>query len=78
MATAGPETLGLIAGIGTFPLDIARSARRRGRNVVAVAFHRHTDPRIEAAVSAVTADELAAAESLAAEKYATDEWTRRR
>jgi hypothetical protein len=54
MSAAGPEALGLIAGTGTFPLDIARSARRRGRNVVAVAFHRHTDPRIEAAVSAVT------------------------
>jgi len=54
MPSAGPEALGLIAGMGTFPLDIARSARRRGRNVVAIAFHRHTDPRIEAAVSAVT------------------------
>jgi DUF1009 family protein len=54
MATAGPEALGLIAGMGSFPLDVARSARRRGRNVVAVAFHRHTDPRIEASASAVT------------------------
>jgi len=54
MASAGPETLGLIAGMGTFPLDVARSARRRGRDVVAIAFHRHTDPRIEGAVSAVT------------------------
>jgi DUF1009 family protein len=54
MSATGPGALGLIAGTGTFPLDIARSARRRGRNVVAVAFHRHTDPRIEAAVSAVT------------------------
>jgi DUF1009 family protein len=54
MSSAGPETLGLIAGMGTFPLDIARSARRRGRNVVAIAFHRRTDPRIETAVSAVT------------------------
>jgi len=54
MPTAGPEALGLIAGTGTFPLDIARSARRRGRDVIAIAFHRHTDPRIEAAASQVT------------------------
>jgi DUF1009 family protein len=54
MATASGQALGLIAGMGTFPLDIARSARRRGRDVVAIAYHRHTDPRIEAAASAVT------------------------
>ena len=53
MPTSDPQTLGLIAGRGVFPLDIARSARRRGRDVVAIAFHRHTDPRIEAAASAV-------------------------
>jgi DUF1009 family protein len=54
MRSADPQTLGLIAGRGAFPLDVAHSARRRGRDVVAIAFHRHTDPRIEAAVSAVT------------------------
>jgi DUF1009 family protein len=56
MSAAGPqpEALGLIAGMGSFPLDIARSARERGRSVVAVAFHEHTDPRIEAAASQVT------------------------
>jgi DUF1009 family protein len=54
MSSAGAEALGLIAGMGTFPLDIARSARQRGRKVVAVAFHHHTDLRIEEAASAVT------------------------
>jgi DUF1009 family protein len=54
MSNAGPEVLGLIAGMGSFPLDLAHSARRRGRNVFAIAFHRHTDPRIEASASAVT------------------------
>ena len=54
MGAAGPEALGLIAGMGSFPVDIARSARQRGRSVVAVAFHEHTDPRIEAVATTVT------------------------
>jgi hypothetical protein len=33
------ELLGLIAGDGDFPLEIARSARRQGRRVYAVGFH---------------------------------------
>jgi DUF1009 family protein len=35
--------LGLIAGRGRFPLDLARAARRRGGRVIAVAFHGDTE-----------------------------------
>jgi DUF1009 family protein len=35
--------LGLIAGRGRFPLDLARAARRRGGRVVAVGFHGDTE-----------------------------------
>jgi DUF1009 family protein len=48
------EVLGLIAGQGAFPLEIARSARRAGRRVACVAFPERTDPRIEAEVGEVT------------------------
>jgi DUF1009 family protein len=48
------ETLGLIAGEGAFPLDVARSARRAGRRVTCVAFRDRTDPRIEREVAEVT------------------------
>ncbi len=48
------DVLGLIAGRGRFPLDVARAARDRGRNVEAIAFHGQTDPRIEAAATHVT------------------------
>jgi DUF1009 family protein len=51
---ARADALGLIAGTGRFPLDVARSARRRFERVVALAFHRLTDPRIESEASAVT------------------------
>ena len=54
MERAGPDVLGLIAGQGRWPLDIANSAARRGRSVVAVAFHGHTDAGIEQAASRVT------------------------
>jgi DUF1009 family protein len=54
MARAGSEVVGLVAGQGRFPLDIANSAERSGRRVVAVAFHGQTDLRIETAVSEVT------------------------
>jgi hypothetical protein len=43
--------LGLIAGCGLLPLEIARSARRRGRRVVAVALNGQTDPALEAEVA---------------------------
>ena len=46
MDAAPPAALGLIAGRGSFPLEIARSARERGLRVAAVAFHGQTDPRL--------------------------------
>jgi DUF1009 family protein len=48
------DVLGLIAGRGRFPLDVARAARDRGRSVAAIAFHGQTDPGIEAAATHVT------------------------
>jgi DUF1009 family protein len=49
----GAETLGLIAGQGSFPLDMARSARRAGHRVTCVAFRDRTDPRIDGEVDQV-------------------------
>jgi DUF1009 family protein len=40
------EVLGLIAGGGTLPLEVARAARRAGRHIVAVGFHDHTAPEL--------------------------------
>ena len=45
--------IGLIAGDGRFPLEIARAARRRGRSVAAVAFRDLTDPGLEPEVARV-------------------------
>jgi hypothetical protein len=44
VSEAGGEALGLIAGSGGLPLEIARAARRRGRGVLALGFPGHTDP----------------------------------
>jgi hypothetical protein len=41
------EVLGLIAGQGSLPLEVARAARGRGRPVAAIAFHGQTDPALE-------------------------------
>jgi len=38
--------LGLIAGQGSLPIAVARSARAHGRRVAAIAFHGQTDPGI--------------------------------
>lgn len=38
--------LGIIAGNGVFPLDVAAAAREQGRAVVAVAHRGETDPRL--------------------------------
>jgi len=46
--------LGLIAGRGRLPFDIARAARRRGFGVAAVAFHGDTDPELAEAVDRIT------------------------
>jgi hypothetical protein len=54
MGGDGGEALGLIAGEGVLPLDVARCARRVGRRLVCVAFHQRTDARIEALASEVT------------------------
>lgn len=45
--------LGLIAGDGLLPLEIARGARAAGRRVVAVAFDGITDPALEGAAESV-------------------------
>ncbi len=46
MIDPASETLGLIAGSGRFPLDIARAAAKRGWHVFAIAFHEHADARL--------------------------------
>lgn len=46
--------LGLIAGRGRLPLELARAARRRGLGVAAVAFHGETDPELAANVDCIT------------------------
>ena len=46
--------LGLIAGRGRLPLELARAARRRGLGVAAVAFHGETDPELAANVDRIT------------------------
>lgn len=52
--SSGPETIGLIAGNGRFPLLFAREARSRGHRVVAVAHKGETDPALDAEVDDVT------------------------
>lgn len=47
-------TVGLVAGTGRFPLEVARGARRRGHRVAAVALRRFSDPALEAEVDALT------------------------
>jgi DUF1009 family protein len=44
------RVLGLIAGRGRFPLEVARALRRRGARVVAVAFRNESDPALESEV----------------------------
>jgi DUF1009 family protein len=46
--------LGLIAGRGRLPFDVARAARRRGMAVAAIAFHGDTDPRLGDDVDRIT------------------------
>lgn len=45
--------LGLIAGRGRLPLDVARAARRRGVSVAAVAFPGDTDPALAETVERI-------------------------
>jgi DUF1009 family protein len=46
--------LGLIAGNGVFPVEVAAAARRRGIRVIAVAHLNETDPEIERHAEEVT------------------------
>lgn len=48
-----PETLGLIAGNGEFPMLFAEAARRQGYRVVAVAFPEETSRRLEKLVDEI-------------------------
>ncbi len=48
------EVLGLIAGQGVFPLEVARTARRRGVRVTCVALRDQTRPEIEGEVETIT------------------------
>jgi hypothetical protein len=45
--------LGLVAGRGALPLEVARAARRLGRRVAAVAFPGETDPRLAGRVESL-------------------------
>ncbi len=47
------DRLGLIAGSGSFPRDIARSAALRGMKVAVIAFHGHTDARLAELASSI-------------------------
>lgn len=47
-------TLGLIAGNGVFPQEVARAARLRGIRIVALAHREHTDPGLEPLVDEIT------------------------
>ena len=42
---SSPETVGLIAGWGTFPIDVARTLRAQGRRVVCLGIQEHADPQ---------------------------------
>lgn len=53
MTDSGGETLGLVAGAGRLPFEIARGARDAGRRVVAVAFHGFADPALADVVDAL-------------------------
>jgi len=48
------ETLGLIAGRGLYPRQVAELARARGWRVAAVGFHSETDPRLADVVDELT------------------------
>jgi UDP-2,3-diacylglucosamine hydrolase len=48
------NSLGLIAGNGVFPLEVADAARRRGIRVIAIAHLRETRPELESRVDQIT------------------------
>ncbi|MEM9827848.1 MAG: UDP-2,3-diacylglucosamine diphosphatase LpxI [Planctomycetota bacterium] len=43
----GLPPIGLIAGWGHFPIEVAREIVRSGRSVVCIAIHGHADPQLE-------------------------------
>jgi DUF1009 family protein len=45
--------VGLVAGRGSLPFEVARAARRRGRRVAAVGFPGETDPRLAECVDSL-------------------------
>ena len=51
--TMPAATVGLVAGAGRLPFEVARGARRAGRRVVAVAFDGFADPALAAEVDAL-------------------------
>jgi DUF1009 family protein len=54
LSAATVTKLGLIAGNGVFPLQVARAARRDGIEVIAIAHQGETDPALAELVSAIT------------------------
>jgi len=54
LGTPAVKTIGLIAGNGTFPLLLAKEARKRGDRVIAVALKEEADPAIEQQADSVT------------------------
>ncbi len=48
------NSLGLIAGNGVFPLEVAAAARRQGIKVIALAHHGETNRELEAQVESLT------------------------
>ena len=54
MSEPSSDVLGLIAGQGVFPLEVARTARQRGVRVACVALRDQTRPEIEGAVESIT------------------------
>lgn len=54
MVDASQSWLGLIAGDGSLPFEVARTARHEGRKVCAVGFHGTTDPGLESEVDGMS------------------------
>ncbi len=57
-------SFGLIAGNGTFPLEVAQAAKARGFKVIAVAHRGETSPQLEQLCDAITWIDVGALETL--------------
>jgi hypothetical protein len=53
VVAGGAPTLGLVAGQGSLPFEVARGARRAGRRVAVAAFRGFADPALAAEVDAL-------------------------